>query len=190
MAWVNAVDAYIDHWDQQLGNRRWYRKHDLYSATYKYIYNQDNPAESTLFGPAGAVGLPAGLDNAGFLITDDTAGRLYDTALRLTVDLSGVLLDTGQHLAAVQAQAGPLANAGNDAVKLANERRDAAAVELVPAERNRLTRQGLRALLDIAAQTTNWVGPNLAVVAPYRNRLLSVSARITAIVNPLYMALL
>jgi hypothetical protein len=190
MAWIaNASSAYIDQWDPELGNKRWYRKLDRDSATYLYRYDQTSPDQSTLFAAAGDAGAPQALASTDFLISDNTGPDLYDTALALTVDLAGALLDAGQHINAIQAAAGLRAGTVNDAVTTATERRTQVGIEQRPDQRKQLTRQGLRSIIDAAAGVANWVGLTAAVAAPYRNRLLSSTARITAIVTPLYAAL-
>jgi hypothetical protein len=190
MAWVNDPgSAYIDHWDAELTGKRWYRKLDRDSAAYLYRYEQMEPAHSVLFGPADAVGLPEGLDNAGFLITDATGQALYQNALSLTADLAGVVADTGQHVNGMHAAAVRLAEAVNESLGEASARPGQIKDEQTAAERSQLLRQGLRYLMDAAGQVHNWATNTVAIGAPYRNRMCGIAARINAIVNPLYQAL-
>ncbi len=189
MAWItNPSSAYVDQWDADMGNRRWYRRLDRDSATYLYRYDQTNPDQSTLFASAADSGAPAALASTDFAINDNTAANLYDTALALTVELAGALLTAGQNINAVQAAAGQQAGTVNDAVTTATDRRGQIAPNQGAAQRNQLLRQGLRAMLDAAAAVSNWVGLTAAVAAPHRNRLLSSAARIRAMATPLYTA--
>jgi|GEM_PF-5642597 len=190
MAWVNNQDnAYIDHWDIELVGRRWYRKLDRDSATYLYRYEQMDPAQSVLFGPADAVGLPGGMNAAGFLITDDTGGVLYQTALTLTADLAAVVALTGQRVNAVQDGARGVADTMNGSLGQANARTEQMNDGQTPAVRNQLVRQALRFLMDATVTASNWATNTAAIIAPYRNQLLGTSARINAIATPLYQAL-
>jgi hypothetical protein len=191
MAWVNVSgNAYIDYWSPDLVNRRWYRKLDRDTATYLYRYDQTNPDQSTLFGSAADAGLPGGLNNTAFLISDDTGPGLYNTALALTVDLAGLLLDVGRNVVALQAAATQNAGAASDATTTANERKDQVATEASEAERKRLTRQGLRALLDANAQISGWAVLNAGQLGvAYRNALGGITGRVNSIVAPLYQAL-
>jgi hypothetical protein len=189
MAWLtNPNSAYVDQWDADLGNRRWYRRLDRDSATYLYRYDQTNPDASTLFATAADSGAPAALAATAFAVNDNTATNMYDTALALTAELAGALLSTGQSINAVQAAAGQQAGTVNAAVVTATQRRGQITADQTATQRNQLLRQGLRAMIDAAAAVTNWVGLTPAVTAPHRNRLLSGAARINAIATQLYQA--
>jgi hypothetical protein len=191
MAWVPVSgEAFTDSWNVELPTRRrWFRRLDRDNDVYLYRYDQTNPDNSTLFASFQDSGAPQTLSGTAFDVSGGTVERLYNTAMSLTATLAGAMMDAGRAVNALQVQASQLAEAADAAVASAAERIEQIATEQSQSERNRKLRLGLRSMGDVAANVTNFVGLQVQLGQPYRNRLRSAATRLTAITTQLYAAL-